>query len=63
VAEQPGRDEAGAWRLTESLLTPRRPGIRLVARALLLHPRPLPCPVVAALVSPVLVSPGLAGPP
>jgi len=43
-----GTDEVAAWRHTERLLTPLRPQIRLVARALLVHPRPLPYNVVAA---------------
>jgi hypothetical protein len=42
-------DQAAAWRHTEHLLTPLRPRIRQVARALLVHPRPLPYDVVAAL--------------
>jgi hypothetical protein len=49
VAERLGGDEPGAWRHAEKLLTPRRLQIREVARALLVHPRHLPCPVVAAL--------------
>ena len=44
-----GTDELGAWRYSESLLTPQRPRIRQVARALLVHPRHLPYEVVAAL--------------
>jgi hypothetical protein len=44
-------DEVAAWRHSEQLLTPRRLSIRQVARALLIHPRPLPCPVVAALTA------------
>jgi hypothetical protein len=44
-----GTDQAAAWRHTEHLLTPLRPRIRQVARALLVHPRPLPYDVVAAL--------------
>ena len=43
------RDEAGAWRYSEALLMPLRPRIRRVARALLVYPRHLPYPVVAAL--------------
>jgi hypothetical protein len=46
-----GTDEVAAWRHTEHLLTPLRPQIRLVARALLVHPRPLPFNVVAALAA------------
>ena len=44
-----GPDEVAAWRHSERLLTPLRPRIRQVARALLVHSRPLPYPVVAAL--------------
>lgn len=44
-----GRDEAGAWRYSEALLTPRRMAIRQVARALLVHPRHLPFAVAAEL--------------
>jgi hypothetical protein len=43
-----GRDELGAWRYSEELLTPRRLAIRQVARALLVYPRHLPYRVVAA---------------
>ena len=42
-------DEAAAWRYSETLLVPLRPRIRRVARALLVYPRHLPYPVVAAL--------------
>jgi hypothetical protein len=44
-----GADEPGAWRYSEELLTPLRPRIRTVARALLVHPRHLPSQVVAAI--------------
>ena len=44
-----GSDEVAAWRHSERLLTPLRPRIREVARALLVHPKPLPYRVVAAL--------------
>jgi hypothetical protein len=44
-------DEAAAWRYSEALLVPLRPGIRRVARALLVYPRHLPYPVVAALAA------------
>ena len=37
-----------AWRYCEQALTPLRPRIRQVARALLAHPRYLPYAVVAA---------------
>ena len=46
-----GPDEIAAWRHTEHLLTPLRPQIRQVARALLIHPRPLPYNVVATLAA------------
>jgi len=42
-------DELSAWRLSEQTLTPLRPQIRTVARALLVHPRHLPYNVAAAL--------------
>ena len=41
--------EVAAWRHSERLLTPLRPRIHQVARALLVHPKPLPYPVVATL--------------
>ncbi len=44
-----GTNEVAAWRHSERLLTPLRPRIRQVARALLVHPKPLPYAVVAAL--------------
>jgi hypothetical protein len=44
-----GGDEVEAWRYCEQALTPLRPRIRLVARALLVHPRYLPYAVVAAI--------------
>jgi hypothetical protein len=44
-----GADECAAWRYSEQLLTPLRLTIREVARALLVHPRHLPYPVVAAI--------------
>jgi len=40
--------EAAAWRYSVDLLTPLRPRIRTLARALLVHPRYLPYPVCAA---------------
>jgi hypothetical protein len=46
-----GRDEVGAWRYSEKVLTPRRLGVRQVARALLVHPRYLPYGVVAAVAA------------
>ena len=42
-------DEAAAWRHSEAVLLPLRLTIRQVARALLVHPRHLPYPVIAAL--------------
>jgi hypothetical protein len=46
-----GDDEVGAWRYCEQTLTPLRPRIRQVARALLVYPRYLPYPVVAAVAA------------
>lgn len=46
-----GTDEFAAWRHSESLLTPQRLKIRQVARALLVHPRHIPHPVVAAIAA------------
>ena len=43
--------EAAAWRCAVDLLTPLRPGIRDVARALLVHPRYLPYEVCAAIAA------------
>jgi hypothetical protein len=48
IAERYSRDEVTAWRYCEEVLTPRRPEIRQVARALLVHPRHLPYNVAAA---------------
>ena len=42
-----GGDEAAAWRHAVALLTPLRPRVRNLARALLVHPRHLPYPVAA----------------
>lgn len=42
-------DELAAWRHSERLLTPLRPRIRVLARALLIHPRHLPYSVTAGL--------------
>jgi hypothetical protein len=42
--------EAAAWRDSVALLTPLRPRIRQLARALLVHPRYLPYEVAAAVV-------------
>src|SRR5215471_14218233 len=46
-----GRDELRAWRYSEATLVPLRPKIAWVARALLVHPRHLPCAVVAAVAA------------
>ena len=46
-----------AWRHSEALLVPLRPAIRHLARALLVHPRYLPYPVAAALVTPLTPAP------
>jgi hypothetical protein len=42
-------DEVTAWRRAEQVLTPLRLQIRHVARALLVHPRPIPYAVASAL--------------
>jgi hypothetical protein len=47
IAARYGRDELRAWRRSEEVLLPRRLQIREVARALLVHPRPLRYDVVA----------------
>ncbi len=49
IAPRFAGDEAGAWRYCEAVLTPLRPEIRRLARALLTHPRHLPYPVAAAI--------------
>ena len=46
-----GHDEIAAWRHSEQVLTPLRPSIRQVARALLVHPRHLPYAVIAAIAA------------
>jgi hypothetical protein len=46
-----GSDEFGAWRYSEETLAPLRLKIRQVARALLVHPRHLPCSVVLAIAA------------
>lgn len=48
AGERFGGDELGAWRYSEEMLVPRRLTVRQVARALLVYPRHLPYPVVAA---------------
>jgi hypothetical protein len=47
-------DEPGAWRYCEAVLTPQRPAIRQLARALLVHPSHVPYPVAAALAEPLM---------
>jgi hypothetical protein len=49
IGERFGNDEIGAWRYSERLLTPLRPRIRELARALLVYPRHLPYTVAAAI--------------
>ena len=46
-----GTDEVSAWRYSEEMLAPLRLKIRLVARALLVHPQYLPYSVVAAIAA------------
>lgn len=46
-----GTDEFAAWRHAEALLTSHRLKIRHVARALLLHPKPLPHQLAAAIAA------------
>ena len=46
-----GTDEFAAWRHAEGMLTPQRLKIRQVARALLLHPKPLPHQLAAAIAA------------
>jgi hypothetical protein len=55
--------ECAAWRHSEQVLTPLRPAIRQVARALLVHPRPLPYQVTAAIAGPCRVPGGMSDPP
>ncbi len=49
IAASFGGDEVAAWRHCEQKLTPLRPRIRQLARALLVHPRHLPYEVAAAI--------------
>ena len=51
IRQRFGTDEFAAWRYSEGMLTPQRLKIRNVARALLVHPRHIPHPVVAALAA------------
>ncbi|ADP81971.1 hypothetical protein [Pseudofrankia inefficax] len=46
-------DEVGAWRHCVDRLTPLRPGVRSLARGLLVWPRHLPYAVAAALAAPL----------
>jgi hypothetical protein len=46
-----GSDDVAAWRCCEQLLTPLRPQIRQLARALLVHPRHVPYRVAAELAA------------
>jgi hypothetical protein len=67
IAARYGRDEVRPWRHSEQILTPLRLQIREVARALLVHPRPLRYDVVAAIAAireprPGEPRPGQAGP-
>ncbi len=51
IGPRHGTDEVAAWRHAEQVLTPMRPQVRQVARALLVHPRHLPYGVVSALAA------------
>lgn len=51
VAAQYGGDEVAAWRYSEDVMTPLRQRVRLLARALLVHPRHVPYNVAAALAT------------
>jgi hypothetical protein len=53
IADRFPGDEVSAWRYSEAVLVPLRQKIRHLARALVLHPRYLPYPVVKALVDAV----------
>lgn len=57
-----GTDEAAAWRHAAALLTPLRPRIRELARALLVHPRYVPYPVAAAIAGVSRVTDGAPRP-
>ena len=61
IAARYGRDEVRPWRCSEQILTPLRLQIREVARALLVHPRPLRYDVVAALAAIRELVPGEPG--
>lgn len=62
IAARFGSDEAAAWRLAAALLTPLRPHIRNLARALLVHPRYVPYPVAAAIAGVSRVTDGAPRP-
>jgi hypothetical protein len=49
IRQRFGTDEFAAWRYSEEVLVPQRLKIRQVARALLVYPRHIPQPVVAAI--------------
>src|SRR6516164_11076622 len=51
IRQRFGNDEFAAWRYSEATLIPLRPKIRHVARALLVHPRHIPRPVVVAVAA------------
>jgi hypothetical protein len=57
-----GAAECAAWRHSERILTPLRPAIHQVARALLVHPRPLPYQVTSAIAGPCRVPGGMSDP-
>lgn len=49
LARRFGTDEVAAWRYSEAMVVPLRPQVRQLARGLLVHPKPLSYPVVAAM--------------
>jgi hypothetical protein len=51
IRQRFGDDDFAAWRYSEAMLIPVRPKIRTVARALLVHPRHISQPVVAAIAA------------
>jgi peptidase M50B-like protein len=51
IRQRFGDDEFAAWRYSEAMLIPLRLKIRHVARALLVHPRHISQPVVAAIAA------------
>ena len=62
IRQRFGADEAAAWRYSVRLLTPLRPNVRQLARALLVHPRHLPYEVAAAVSGLRATSAAAAGP-